>query len=188
MRTMLTVPRENRWALVFLVMALATFAALLSAPSAHASSGYVNTWGNLHPGSASENNASCQLCHGSPGTANLNPYGAQIASSCGNTGNITQRINAADARNLNSDNDPTGSTDIQEANASTQPGWTTAGPSPVVTRGGCNPAGNNTAPAGIGQLDPAAPPVNTPPVANPNTYNTGFNTQQIGRASCRERV
>jgi VCBS repeat-containing protein len=136
----------------------------------------VNTWGNLHPGSATENNASCQTCHGTS-TQNLNPYGAQIATSCGNTGNITARINAADARNLNSDGDPGGFTDIQEANASTQPGWTTAGPSPVVNRGSCNSAGTNNAPTNIGLLDPTAPPVNTPPVANPNTYNTGFGAQ-----------
>ena len=92
MKSMLTVPRESRWAQIFLVMALAAFAALMMAPTAHASNGFLNTWRTLHPGSTSGNTNgggnNCSICHGNPGQANLNPYGAQIALSCGNTGNI----------------------------------------------------------------------------------------------------
>ena len=96
--------------------------ALVSAPLAHASSNYLSTWSSLYPNSASDNNASCQLCHGTS-TQNVNPYGLAVAQCNGATGTITQRIQAAEG--LNSDNDAGGYTNLEETNANTQPGWTT---------------------------------------------------------------
>ena len=153
-----------------LTAGLATLALLALVPQAHASSGYLNvTWPGIYPGSASDNNAGCQLCHGNS-TQNLNPYGADIATSCGASGTISQRIQAAEGL----DSDGQGDSNLVEINANTQPGWTT-GTVPVVTRGGCAPAGNDTY-QDQGDVDPAAPPVNTPPVANNDAYSTAFET------------
>ena len=172
MKTMLTVPRESRWAQIFLVMAFAAFATLLMAPQAQATSGYQTTWRGIYSGTTSSTDASCQLCHGTS-TQNLNPYGFAISPRCSGWNNITAGINGA--ANANSDNDAGGNSNLVEINASTQPGWTT-GANQVWNRSSCATAGTNTAPGGL-TLDPTAPPVNTPPVANPNTYNTGFGAQ-----------
>jgi|GEM_PF-401308 len=124
--------------------------ALLCAPQALATSGYLSTWSGLYPGSTSDNAASCQLCHGTS-TQNLNPYGHDLAQCNGATGTITQRILAAEG--LNSDGDAGGFTNLAEINANTQPGWTT-GNMPVWGRTSCTAAGTNTAPSGL-SLDPA---------------------------------
>ena len=120
---------------------------------AYAESGYLTTWNNLYPSSASGTNAGCQLCHGTS-TGDINPYGFDIATCAGNSGTISSRIQAAEG--INSDGDTGGFTNLQETNASTQPGWTT-GAIPVWGRNNCTSAGTNTAPTNIGMLDPAAP-------------------------------
>ena len=146
-----------------LTTGLATLALLALVPQAHASSEFLNnTWPGIYPGSQSDNNAGCQLCHGNS-TQNLNPYGADIALSCGATGTISQRIQAVEGL----DSDGQGDSNLTEINANTQPGWTT-GTVPVVTRGGCAPAGNNTY-QDLGDVDPVG---NQAPVADPNgPYN-----------------
>jgi len=148
--------------------------ALLLAPAAHAESDYLNNWRGLYPGSNSDA-ASCQLCHGSS-TGDINPYGFAVAScNPATSGNISQRIQAAEGPN--SDGDAGGFTNLEEINASTQPGWTT-GLNDIWSRGGCNPQNPETAPNGLGT--PLDPPVgNVPPVANDDPYNTPFQTQLI---------
>jgi len=143
-------PRESRWCAFFLTAALAVVTTLMTAPSAYATSGYLSTWSNLYPGSTSDNNASCQLCHGSS-TQNINPYGLALAQCNGATGTITQRIQAVTG--ANSDGDAGGFTNLEEINANTQPGWTT-GAVPVWGRTSCVSAGTNTYP-GTGDVDPA---------------------------------
>lgn len=144
---------------------------LLSAPFAHAASSYVGTWNGLYPNSTTADNADCQTCHAAS-TQNLNPYGEAICSS--SAGNITDRI--LDAENADSDGDPTGSNNITEIDASTQPGWTTTAVA-TYARGNCLPTGNTeNAPAGIGELDPTLVG-NAPPIANDDTYSTPFQTQ-----------
>ena len=140
----------------------------------HAKSGYQSTWSGLYPGSASDNNAGCQLCHGTS-TGNINPYGYAMAQCAGNSGTITQRIQAAE--NLNSDGDSGGSTNLEEIIANAQPGWTT-GSMPVWNRSSCSSAGTNTAPSGIGLLDPEPPP----PTCNDND---GDGYGNPGDASCQ---
>ena len=66
---------------------------LVTAPLAHATNGYLSTWSSLYPSSTSDNNASCQLCHGTS-TQNINPYGFDMAECSGASGTITQRIEA----------------------------------------------------------------------------------------------
>ncbi len=129
---------------------LGSLGLLLAASAAHATSGYLSTWSSLYPGSASDNNAGCQLCHGTS-TQNLNPTASTCAPVAAAAGTITQRIQAAEG--VNSDGDAGGYTNLEEINASTQPGWTT-GAIPVWNRTSCASAGTNTAPTSIGALDP----------------------------------
>ena len=156
----------------FVLPSLLLLGLLLAASAAHATSGYLSTWQGIYPGSASDNNASCQLCHGQS-TQNINPYGLALAACNGATGGIAQRIAAVEA--VNSDGDAGGFTNLQEINANTQPGWTT-GAVPVWGRNNCVSSGTNTYP-GSGAVDPAAP--NTPPVANNDSYSTAFQTQLV---------
>jgi len=132
---------------------LVSLGALMSASSAQATSGYLNTWRSIYPASNSDQ-TSCQLCHGNS-TGNLNPYGFDISPNCSGWNNITAGINGAAGDN--SDNDAGGYTNLEEINASTQPGWTT-GNIPVWSRGSCNSAGTNTAAASYEPLDPTPAP------------------------------
>ncbi|MGB5474072.1 MAG: PKD domain-containing protein [Gammaproteobacteria bacterium] len=170
MTTILKDSRQSRWSVFFITAMLVVIAALAAAPTAHASSGYLNTWSGLYPGSASDNNASCQLCHGSS-TQNINPYGFALAQCNGATGNITQRIQAVEGQ----DSDGQGDSNQTEINANAQPGWTT-GAMQVWTRNGCAPAGTNTYP-GSGNVDPAA--ANLPPTADANGPYTGTTGQPV---------
>jgi PKD repeat protein len=135
--------------------------AVLSAPVAHAESGYVRIWNDIYPGSSVADNADCQLCHAAS-TRNLNPYGETICSS--NAGIISNRIQ--DVESMNSDADPTGSNDLAEINAGTQPGWTPGNVNLTYNRGDCSETGNVEAPPTFipGDLDPAAG--NQPPMAD----------------------
>ena len=143
-------PRETRWILVLLMALVASFAAQM----AHATSGYLSTWRSIYPASNSDQ-TSCQLCHGTS-TQNLNPYGFDISPNCSGWNNITAGINGAAGDN--SDGDSGGYTNLEEINASTQPGWT-SGAIPVWNRGSCAPAGTNTADASYDPLDPTAPEI-----------------------------
>lgn len=139
---------------------------LASSPTALASSSFINSWEAVYPGSGSANNASCQLCHANS-TQQLNPYGAAI---CNASGGISSRIQSV--ANANSDADPTGASNLAEAGASTQPGWTPGNVNPTYSRSNCQPSGNVESPPGFiaGNLDPAAG--NQTPAASPGgPYN-----------------
>ena len=142
------------------------FAALMSLPYAHAASSYLGTWSSIYPDSTSDN-AGCQLCHG-PSTQQLNPYGRDL---CVLSGSIDSRIVAIQ----DLDSDGNGTTNIQEINANTQPGWTSGTSNPLYNRGNCSATGQTVAaPAGVGPLDPTPPPTqNQPPVADANGPYTG---------------
>lgn len=119
--------------LALLLMSLWTSAAI-------AASSYLNTFGSTYPGSATSNGG-CQVCHASS-TQNVNPYGTSF---CNQGGNTASRM--ASIENVNSDNDSTGSNNITEINAGTQPGWTT-GNNPIASRGSCSNNGSETEPFG----------------------------------------
>ena len=171
MGTITKVPPESRWSVFYLIAALAVLAALVAPPSAHAASGYLNTWNSLYGTQQnSGNGAGCQVCHAAS-TQNLNPYGKAFCDAGGNT---TQRIQAAE--NPDSDGDPTGTNNIGEINANSQPGWTTTAV-PTYQRGNCSARNiNETAPANIGDLDPAG---NVPPTADANGPYNGTAGQQV---------
>ena len=90
------------------------------------------------------------LCHGST-TGTLNGYGHAIQINTASS--YAAKFTAIE--NLNSDGDSGGSTNLAEITAGTQPGWTSGNNTVYVTGG--TAASTQTAPAGIGTLDPAAP-------------------------------
>jgi PKD repeat protein len=112
----------------------------------HATSSRLNEWQALYPDSQSDDNASCALCHVDINTSQFNPYGAAIRAN-GITG----------AETLDSDNDPGGSSNIEEINADAQPGWSGSAPS-IVT----------------GDLDPTVVAENQPPTADPGGVYSGM--------------
>ena len=150
---------------------VASLGTLLSAPLVHAKGSYVSTWSAMYPASTSDD-ASCQLCHAAS-TQNLNSYGESLCSS--NAGSIADRILAVVA--VDSDADPTGSSNITESNANTQPGWTPGNVNPTYSRGNCSPTGLTEAPPTIipGDLDPVLAG-NTPPIAANDAASTALNT------------
>jgi len=129
-----------------------SLAVLILAPVVQASTSYLPTWAGVYPSSFSDDNARCRLCHAAS-TQNLNPYGEALCSS--NAGNISNRILAVEA--VDSDTDPTGSSNITESNASTQPGWTPGGVNPTYSSSNCSPTGLVEAPSEFisGSMDPA---------------------------------
>ena len=101
---------------------LAFLALLLSSGSAMAFTSYLTGFATAYPASTSGNNASCNLCHSSGGGTDVNAYGKDWATKH-NSGLSVAAAYAA-IEGLNSDSDPTGSTNIVEITANAQPGWT----------------------------------------------------------------
>ena len=95
--------------------------ALAGGGAADATSGVANTWNSIYPGSSSEANADCQLCHGT-GTNNFNAYGWAIKQGIDGGSSRSAAIQAVES--VDSDSDPTGSDNATEIAANTQPGWT----------------------------------------------------------------
>ena len=138
--------------------------AVISAPPAQAYNFVLNNWQSAYPASLADENAAasgspCSLCHVSGNYGQWNGYGWELKQN---------GLDFVAAEPLNSDGDPTGASNLEEINASTQPGWT-YGANNAIDGGGVT----NTAlpPSGIsGDLDP--PAVNQPPTANPSgPYN-----------------
>jgi hypothetical protein len=139
-----------------LLTALIGVPLLLAASSAFARSTYLTEFEFVYPLSRSDNNARCALCHNSyTEGSGYNPYGTAFRLV---GGTLEQRYRAIET--LDSDVDPGGYTNLEEINASTQPGWTVG----------------DTVPTGvIGDLDPVAG--NTPPiVTNPGDQLDNENT------------
>jgi parallel beta-helix repeat protein len=130
------------------------------APAA-AFNGILSDWQDLYnPPSASGDNAVCQLCHVNPnGQQPFNAYGWSILealenAACDTDGGGVSNVEAfICVETLDSDFDPTGSSDLTEINASTQPGWTD-GPFNTYYSTGAAPVENQLPPNDIGPLDP----------------------------------
>jgi len=145
---------------LFLILVLVLATVLLLPAIALANSGILGDFQTAYPSSSSDNNASCQLCHG-PTTGTFNAYGKAVS---GVIDADTGVPDFAAIQGLNSDGDPTGSTNIQEINAGTQPGWTAGANNTLWSRSsGAVVATNQTPPAWItGSIDPdAATPTST---------------------------
>jgi|GEM_PF-2721065 len=142
--------------------ATVAFTSILSSPSAGAPSPrptFINAWRSLYPGSISDDNvdlgvgSECQLCHqDANGGDGWNPYGWRIREFMVAGNGLTDAILMAEP--FDSDQDPTGSTTLEEISANSQPGWT-PGPNNTITFDGGSTSTNQLPPAAIlGKLDP----------------------------------
>ena len=138
---------------------LALSAVALVAGPAAAFPSFANAFRSIYPSSGSLDNVelgtgfTCQLCHSDTGGGDpWNGYGWDIRIGLNSGLDIDGAILAAEG--LNSDQDPTGSTNLEEILASTQPGWTDGNNNTDYFADGTTV--NNQAPPGgiLGDLDP----------------------------------
>lgn len=138
-----TMKRRDSICMRALAPALIGAAVLAVAPNVQALTTYLNAWSDEYSTSTSDS-AGCLLCHDTS-TERLNAYGADICNASGAT--TRDRFHAVDA--LDSDQDPTGSDNLTEINANSQPGWT-AGENPVFSTATCAQTGSvDEPPAGV---------------------------------------
>jgi len=136
--------------------------------TAFARSTYLTEWEFFYPDSRSDNNAQCALCHLEyDDSGGYNAYGNAIRLQSQSLP-LTTRF--ANVESMDSDGDPGGYTNIEEINASTQPGWTVG----------------DAVPTGVtGDLDPTST-VDDPPVADaggPYAGTTGVSLSFDGSGS-----
>jgi PKD repeat protein len=148
-------PRVQATHLRAVVSILIGAGALAAASSAQALNGYLTDWRDAYPNSTSDD-ASCQLCHGSS-TDTLNAYGRDLC---------VNGINFVAIEGDDSDTDPTGSDNLTEIDASTQPGWSSDGQNPLYDAGGncALVASNADVPGNVPQ--PYDPVVGGDPIAD----------------------
>jgi len=116
-----------------------------------AKSPFLSDWSTKYPSSTSDDNASCQICHGSS-TSTYNPYGWAIKQQYDVSGDIVAAISSAEA--ANSDADPTVSSNLKEITANTQPGWTYGAHNDIYSGSG-TVTHNNPVPGSVtGLIDP----------------------------------
>lgn len=144
--------QQQKFAVGALVAAIGA-GAMLTAPSAHAIRPWSALWAGQYPASQTDNNAledGCQVCHTDANGPARNPYGADFldALTCNPSQCTADDLVAAlvAIENVNSDLDPTGSTNIDEIDLGTQPGF----------------AEGDEAPGVLGYLDPIADIAVTP--------------------------
>jgi len=126
----------------------------------------LTAFADLYPGSLTDDNANCATCHQSTSRGSgFNAYGAALRNLspnfCQSLASTQTLLRSLESANSDGDLDVNGNptSNIQEINANTQPGWC------VAASTGCSNQG--TPPTGIaGLLDPVVDPANTPPVAD----------------------
>jgi cellulose 1,4-beta-cellobiosidase len=128
-----------------LVGALVSLAALTVCPPVHATKTFLSEWRATYPDSTSADNleSACALCHaGSTKDNAYNGYGWDFKQ---------KNFSFSAIESLNSDDDPSGGSNLEEINADTQPGWT-EGANNVINGGAVS---SNELPAEIiaGALD-----------------------------------
>ena len=145
-------------------VAIGTFAIaglLCVSQGAQAKSSILTAWNAVYPSSQSAVNAagagsSCNLCHQSLSPRSFNGYGWAIRININAGMSNTNAILAAES--ADSDNDPTGSSNLVEITADTQPGYTTGANNTWFFEDGTTTT-NQMPPAGIlGSLDPVPNP------------------------------
>lgn len=138
------------------VIAIVAMTFIASIDPAQARSSFFTTWDNMYPNSQSDDvliNATgrnCQLCHeSSSGGGTWNGYGWDMKVWLDSGLTIDQAITAIES--TNSDLDSAGSTNLEEINAGSQPGWT-IGDNLIYDKNG----GSFLVPppAGVAPLDP----------------------------------
>ena len=138
---------------------------------------FMSSWDSAYPSSTSADNVingtgnSCQLCHrDSNGGNGWNTYGWDIWLEM-NDNSLSIAAAIAAAEDGNADSDPTGSSNLAEINANTQPGWTEGPNNRIFIKDRSFTDGNSPPAAILGNLDP----VNTAPVAVGDAYSTSEN-------------
>jgi hypothetical protein len=118
------------------------------APAALGYSSFLGDWSSAHPTSSSDD-ANCQLCHGQT-TSQWNAYGQAVKVEFNaNGGDMAAAIATVDK--MDSDSDPTRASNLKEAKANTQPGWT-YGPNNTVYNSSGTPTTGVLPPASVGGL------------------------------------
>lgn len=157
---------------LFWATALALTAILLAgANPALARGGYVTTWQGVYPDSATDDNLAdvCLLCHGGSDRGTWNPYGWDVRLLMFQGQAISQAI--VSAQPDDSDLDPTGSSNLDEITANSQPGWTGGNSNTIYDSNGILLTGQPPAALVAGDYDPG--PANVPPTADANGPYSG---------------
>ncbi|MBI5375978.1 MAG: choice-of-anchor D domain-containing protein [Candidatus Schekmanbacteria bacterium] len=158
---------------------LAVFLMSIFSSSVFAQSNYVTTWQTRYPSSQSVNNVNtalgskCRFCHFTSSTSTWNAYGWALRLEINNNGKTISQALAA-VESLNSDGDPTNSSNLVEINANAQPGWTSGANNTRYNTS--STVLNQTAPA-ISNLDPAAA---TQPAINVSPASLAFGSGVVG--------
>jgi hypothetical protein len=183
---------------LFLLLAL-----LIRSGTAMATSGLLRTWQGIYSGSLSDDNVingtgrGCQLCHQAVnGGNNWNVYGWDMKLQLDAGRSDSAAI--LDIEAIDSDLDSTGSTNLEEITADTQPGWTD-GPNNTIYFANGSTLINQNPPANIlGNLDPsttAEADINLNPasldfgtVTNGGSRNLTTQVQNLGTADLEVSV
>lgn len=150
-----------------LTSALLTASLLAVVSPAQAKNTYLKNWQTTYPDSTSDG-ADCSLCHGTS-NSNLNAYGKDLCNAFGGSvpADIVNYLRAIETDD--SDNDPAGSSNLDEINANAQPGWTEGPVNQIYAAdvNTCSPIGSPINVVANVPL-PFDPPVGGMPVADPN--------------------
>ena len=137
-----------------LLTALVVAGTLAAASSAYGFNKFTRQWDATYPTSNSDASG-CQLCHGAS-TKQLNVYGAQLCWEYGDVipADIGPSLRAIEV--IDSDQDPSEATNLEEIGAGTQPGWR-VGTNPLFSASTCMiVADDSTVPTNVPQpYDPA---------------------------------
>ncbi len=159
--------KPGRSVITGLLVSLVSLGAFTTSTPAQAWGSDLKAFQSAYPNSLTDNNLSedCSLCH-TDSYDEFNAYGWDY---------IQYNENFSTLESLNSDNDPTGATNLEEITANTQPGWTTGSNNVIRDKGGDVITSSATAqPINSGTLDPSA--ANQPPTANAGgPYNGTIN-------------
>jgi hypothetical protein len=146
----------HRAAMTAGLLVLALLIGLAAAPPKGA---IYNQWNSLNPASTSDDNVDngtgkvCQLCHRDDSGGNpWNAYGWRIKQFIDSGSSTADAIVAAES--FDSDGDPTGTSNIDEIDADTQPGWTDGPNNTIYFANGSTNTGQLPPSAILGDLDP----------------------------------
>lgn len=150
--------------------------AFAGAGEALARGGFLSTWQGIYPASMTDDNLEddCRICHGGADRGTWNPYGFEVRSGIGSGLSVAEAISAIEA--LDSDEDPTGTDNLGEINADTQPGWTDGNNNTIFDKDGSVLINQPPAALVAGSYDPVA---NQSPTADANGPYNGTEGQPL---------
>jgi PKD repeat protein len=151
------------------IVSLCALVLVLISGNAFAEKEFVAIWQGIYPNSLSDDNADgCQLCHGTR-NSNFNEYGWDVRIQLQNNTDIGTAITSVVG--VDSDMDGTASSNKDEIDADTQPGWTEGPNNTIYDKNGTALKGQLPPTGIVGSLDPLEG--NQPPVAQANGPYSG---------------